>query len=94
MSWFRHHYYCENCSGTWLAETEFMVESDCPFCDARDTFPYRTDDRTHIVEQRGDTFVVLECRKTAGAGPTDRERGSFPSRAAAEAFLAAHIKAA
>jgi hypothetical protein len=94
MSWFRHHYYCESCDGTWLAETELVVEDDCPYCGAPDKFPYKSDNRTHIVEQRGDKFVVLECRKSVEFGPDYRVRGRFPSRATAEAFVASHREAA
>jgi hypothetical protein len=46
MPWFRNHYYCESCDGTWLAETEVVIEADCPFCGERDRFPYKSDDRT------------------------------------------------
>ena len=44
MAWFRHHYYCDACDGTWLAHTSVYQEDDCPFCQARDKLPYRTDD--------------------------------------------------
>jgi hypothetical protein len=94
MTWFRHHYYCEGCDGTWLGEMELVIESDCPFCGARDMVPYKSDDRTCIVEQRGDKFVVLECRKSAASGPDYLVRGRFSSRATAEAFVAANSKAA
>jgi hypothetical protein len=43
MPWFRNHYYCESCDGTWLVETELVIEGDCPFCEARDVFPYKND---------------------------------------------------
>lgn len=43
MAWFRNHYYCESCDGTWLAEAELVIEGDCPFCLARDVFPYKND---------------------------------------------------
>ena len=43
MPWFRHHYYCEACDGTWFAETEVAVTADCPFCQARDVFAYRSE---------------------------------------------------
>lgn len=43
MPWFRNHYYCEACDGTWLAEAELVIEADCPFCQTRDVFPYKND---------------------------------------------------
>ena len=43
MPWFRNHYYCEGCDGTWLVETELVIEADCPFCQAREVFPYKND---------------------------------------------------
>jgi hypothetical protein len=89
MPWFRHHYYCEGCDGTWLAEAELVVTGDCPFCSARDALPYKSDDRTFIIEPRGDTFVVLETQKITKFGPDYRERGRFPSSATAKAFVAA-----
>jgi hypothetical protein len=47
MAWLRNHYYCEACDGTWLAAAELVVEADCPFCAARDVFPYKND--THVA---------------------------------------------
>ncbi len=43
MAWFRYHYYCEACDGTWLAEGEMEIGADCKFCEARDVFPYKRD---------------------------------------------------
>jgi hypothetical protein len=88
MSWFRHHYYCESCDGTWLAETELVVESDCPFCGERDTFPYKSDDWTLVIDQQRDRFAILEAKPPRRAGDYRRLK-SFPTRAKAEAFVAA-----
>jgi hypothetical protein len=43
MPWLRHHYYCDACDGTWLADADLAIEADCPFCQARDVFPYKSD---------------------------------------------------
>jgi len=47
---FRHYYYCESCDGTWLVEAEVAVEGDCPFCAARDVFPYRSDEPARLAD--------------------------------------------
>lgn len=86
MAWFRHHYHCESCSGSWLAEAAAVVESDCRFCGARDVAPYKSDDRTVIVERRGAEFVVLACAETAVSTPEDTPLGRFASRDEALAF--------
>jgi len=88
MPWFRHHYSCETCDGHWLAEAAFVVEGDCPFCGARDSFPYKSDDRTMFIEKQRKKFVVLEACRTTGNEPDYRKRQSFATRAEAEAFLA------
>jgi len=52
MSWFRHHFHCEACAGSWLVEAAAVVQSDCPLCGARDVFAYKSDDRSVLVERR------------------------------------------
>jgi hypothetical protein len=88
MPWFRHHYYCEGCDGTWMAEAAVTVEGDCPFCGARDVFAYRSEDWTLLVEQSGGKFAVLESSSSADRSPNSSRRKTFPTRAQAEAFLA------
>ena len=39
----RHHFHCEACLGTWVADADIGDIADCPFCDARDVFVYRSD---------------------------------------------------
>lgn len=65
MSWFRHHYHCEACEGSWLGENEEVVQSDCPFCGTRDIFAYKSDDRGVVIEDHRQLFVVLDAMKTA-----------------------------
>ena len=89
MPWFRHHYYCEGCDGTWLGEAALVVEDDCPFCGAHDTAPYRSDDWTFIVEPSGDAFVVLESTAKGERDCDYTKRKSFATRVQAEAFRAA-----
>ena len=80
MAWFRHHYYCDACDGTWLAHTSVYQEDDCPFCQARDKLPYRTDDWTLIIEQDVDGYVVLASAETADDEPDYRPVATFRSR--------------
>jgi hypothetical protein len=94
MAWFRHHFYCEGCDGTWFAEAwlneaALAAEADCPFCLARDVFPYRSEDRTLIIEQQGAAFAVLACANTTSSEPAYRRLRRFAERAQAQAYLAA-----
>lgn len=86
MPWFRHHYHCESCQGSWIAEASAAIEGDCRFCGARDVAPYRSVDRTVIVERQGKEFVVLACAETAVTAPDDTPLGRFASRGEALAF--------
>jgi hypothetical protein len=88
MAWFRHHFSCEACAGHWLAEAERAIEADCPLCGARDVAPYKSDDRSFVVEAAGARFAVLELSARGGACHQARRR-SFANRAQAEAFRAA-----
>ena len=90
MAWFRHHYHCEACRGSWLAEAELAVEADCPFCGERDVVPYKSDDRTVVIEEHQQLFVMLEAMKSACRNddyrkliPYARQGGSLHLRPAA-----------
>ena len=63
MARLRHHYYCETCDGTWLAEAEAAIEADCKFCGARDVFPYRSDKGARP------RLAVVASGKSAGKAP-------------------------
>jgi len=63
MPEFRHHYHCEACNGTWLAEADSAVTADCPFCAAHDIFPYKSDD----------TIAGRDTSSRARRGFADRE---------------------
>ena len=89
MAWFRHHYYCAACDGTWLLHCAGPEVDDCPFCHAREVMPYRTDDWTLIIEQDVDGFVVLASRDTADDDPDYQAVATFPTREQAQAYLAA-----
>ncbi len=82
MPWFRHHYHCEACRGSWLAEGELIVEADCPFCATRDVFPYKSDDRSVAIEQHQKLFVVLEAmqRPARGKRKASAPGGKRPAR--------------
>ncbi len=75
------------------AEHDAAHDEHCPFCRAYDVTPYRSEDRSVIVEPQGgaqgEIFVVLECAAVTTHGPDDRPLGRFPTRAAALAFRAA-----
>lgn len=86
MPWFRHHFHCVACEGSWHCEHSVEITDDCPHCGARDAFPYKSEDHSVLVEPAAGGFVVLAC---AGAEPDYSELGRFPSREAAQAFLAA-----
>ena len=60
MPWLRHHFYCEGCDGTWLVEAEVAITADCPFCSARDLFPYRSDGRAAVTAPQ---LLMLKSRK-------------------------------
>jgi hypothetical protein len=68
MAWLRHHFYCEGCNGSWLLEDDVAITADCPFCSARDTFPYRSDERPAATALK---LVVLES-PTAKNGHSTR----------------------
>ena len=85
MAWFRHHFHCEACAGSWLVEAEETIEADCPFCGAHDVFAYKSDDRSIVVEQHHQLYVVLEAMKQAERGDY-RKVKSFATRAKADAF--------
>jgi hypothetical protein len=87
MAWFRNHYLCERCDGTWTDERSCMCDDDCPRCGARHMSPYKSDDLTDIIERDGDKFVVLWSPETAEHDPDYRELGAFPTRQQAETFL-------
>jgi hypothetical protein len=88
MPWFRHHYFCDGCNGDWLAEAEVVVVADCRFCGARDVFPYKSDDRSLVIEPERGRFVVLEASRSARQDPDYRRRQAFRTRAQAEALIA------
>ena len=92
MAWFRHHYHCESCHGSWLAEAEAAIEADCPFCRERDVVPYKSDDRTVVIEEHQQLFVVLEAMKSASRNGDYRKLKSFPTRDKAEAFISGRLR--
>jgi hypothetical protein len=92
MTWFRHHYHCEACSGTWLTQAELVVEADCPICGERDVFPYKSDDWSIVVEEQNGLFVILQAMKAADRRGDYRKLKSFPTRAKAEAFLSGRMR--
>jgi len=71
MPWFRHHYHCEACAGSWLAEAEVIVEADCPFCRAYDVAPYRSEDRADAAVLRR---MAASMRRAMAKPAPRRER--------------------
>jgi hypothetical protein len=88
MPWFRHHYHCDACEGAWLGEAQGAVPSDCPFCGTRDVFAYKSDDRSIVIEEHRQLFVVLEAMKSAERRSEYRRLKAFPTRETADAFAA------
>ena len=68
------------------------VEADCPFCRERDVFPYKSDDRTVVIEEHQQLFVVLEAMKSASRHGDYRKLKSFPTRDKAEAFISGRLR--
>ena len=88
MAWFRHHFSCDGCDGSWLIEAAIVEIADCPFCGTRDVFPYRNEDCTLVIEQSSGGYVVLADRGRDGE-PDYRQVGTFDSRQEAQNFIAA-----
>jgi transcription initiation factor IIE alpha subunit len=88
MAWFLNYYICNRCDSPWTDEWSCMCDDDCPRCGSRHLTPFKSDDLTSIIEQRGKEFVVLWSPETAEHDPDYRELGAFRSREQAEAFLA------
>ena len=89
MAWFLNYYLCERCETTWTDEWSCMCDDDCPHCGARHMSPHESDDLTEVIAECDGEFVVLCSPESAGHDPGYRELGRFPTRQAAEAFLAA-----
>jgi hypothetical protein len=87
MAWFLNHYDCDRCGANWADEWSCMCDDDCPHCGARDMSPSESDNLTHVIEKRGDKFVVLWSPETAEHSPDYRELGAFRSRRQALAWL-------
>jgi hypothetical protein len=68
----RHHFHCEACEGTWVAELEIeaVVTGDCPFCRARDVFAYRSDDGVAAKPDAGRIAQRLAARLRKAARKT------------------------
>jgi len=81
MPWLRYHYHCEACDGSWLAEGDVVVETDCPFCQTRDVFAYKSDDRVHaeVFAERGGADDAATVAKKLAA--TMRKAAGKPSPA-------------
>ncbi len=88
MAWFLNYYTCDRCGADWTDEWSCMCDDDCPECGARHMSPYDGDDLTHVIEQRGDRFVVLRSPDAAEHSPDYFELGSFTERSEAENYLA------
>ena len=88
MAWFLNHYTCDRCGEGWTDEWSCMCDDDCPECGARHMSPCDSDDLTHVIEQRGDNFVVLRSPDAAEHSPDYFELASFTARAEAEHYLA------
>jgi hypothetical protein len=89
MAWFCNYYQCARCGYDWADEWSCTCEDDRPDCGFRHMTPYNSDDLTEVIEECQGEFVVLRSPETAGHGPDYCELGRFPTRKAAEAFLAA-----
>jgi hypothetical protein len=85
MSWFRNHYHCPHCRGSWTSEWSATCDDDCPHCGARHMSPTSSDDLTDVIEAADDgTFVVKRSPPSAEHHPDYVAIGRFRSHAAAE----------
>jgi predicted nucleic acid-binding Zn-ribbon protein len=88
MAWYRNHYECGRCGHEWDDEWSCTCDDDCPSCGARHMSPHDSDELTEVIDQDQGEFVVLWSPETAEHDPDYRELGRFPTREAAERFLA------
>jgi hypothetical protein len=88
VAWFRNHYQCYRCDETWHDEWSCEVDDDCPYCEARHSSPFESEDLTFIIEDEGVCFVVLKSADEAEHDPDYREVMRFLSRDLAEAYVA------
>ncbi len=79
MAWFRNYYTCDSCGEHWTDRWSCMCDDDCPHCGARHMSPDRSDDLTHVVQERNGEFVVLRSSEDAEHDPDYRELRSFPT---------------
>ncbi len=89
MAWFLNFYRCDRCKSIWRDEWSCMCDDECPHCGARDMSPFRSEDLSELVAPDGEQFVALRSAESAEDDPDYQEVGRFPTRAEAEAFLAA-----
>lgn len=87
MAWFRNRYTCERCGKQWSAEWSCMCDDDCQKCGARHISPHDSDELTHLIEQRGNEFWVLESSRSAEDQPDYSDVGPFPTQQLAEEYI-------
>ncbi|NEW88600.1 hypothetical protein DU475_15190 [Rhodopseudomonas sp. WA056] len=88
MAWFLNHYECYRCNRRWSDEWSCMCDDECPYCEARDNTPVRSNDLTTLVERRGAEFVVLRSPETAEDDPDYFEVARFETEKQANEFFA------
>jgi transcription initiation factor IIE alpha subunit len=86
MAWFVNHYACETCGCNWTDEWSCACDDECPHCGS-DISATDSDDRTRIIEKRGDVFAVLRSPPSAEDSPNYRLVIEFRSMDQAKAFL-------
>lgn len=87
MPWFRNHYRCARCHGTWSDEWSATCDDDCPLCGARHMSPTTSEDLTVTTVERNDgRFATLRSADSAEHSPDYEE--VFPSPEAAAALVA------
>lgn len=89
MAWYRNHYECYRCGGTWEDEWSCACDDECPHCEARDATPVESDDLTFIIVEEDHYFAVLKSPDEAEHHPDYREVIRFLSRDFAEAYVSA-----
>lgn len=93
MSWYQIHYVHLECNAAWVGQWSCACNDRCPVCD-REIEAEDYIDLTATIDFDGDAgeWVVLISPPEAETTPCYRQT-HFKERRAAEAFLAASVKA-
>src|SRR5438309_9759872 len=75
--WVREWVFCPNCGSPKINRFEVNRPVADFYCGARHMSPCESDDLTEVIEECGDTFVVLRSPATAEHSPEYKSIGRF-----------------